>query len=184
MKRIFWVLCLAIAGLASLAACSVIRIQGRAAKDQHLDATDSQRLNGTFSMGLTDSTANFYERSLWMHFSSDTLSDPYNWKVKLAALHPKALQVSIYQNDSLVDEVRVKGRFHKGYFKTRRQFRANGIAGPLLWVLTEDFKHVGLTNENNLVVLNSGGSGFLLLVAIPMFAAGGGQFSNEYERLE
>lgn len=184
MKGIFWVVCLAIAGLASLASCSVIRVKGRAAKDQQLDATNYQQLNGTFSMGLTDSTANFYERPLWMHFSSDTLIDPHNWKVKLKAPHAKTLQVSIYQNDSLVDETRVKGRFHNGYFKTRRQFRANGIAGPLLWVLTEDFKYVGLTNENNLIVLNSGGSGFLLLVAIPMFAAGGGQFSNEYERLE
>ncbi|WKZ76300.1 MAG: hypothetical protein QY303_05245 [Vicingaceae bacterium] len=85
-------------------------------------------------------------------------------------------------NETVIDSLTIKGKYRKGYFKVRTEVKANFIAGPLLWVLAENTKYIGITNDNNLVILNSGGSGFLLLIAFPIFAASGGQTTIEYER--
>jgi hypothetical protein len=45
-------------------------------------------------------------------------------------------------------------------------------------------KYIGLTKENNLVILNSGNSGVMFALFFPVFAAGSGQFVNEYNRVE
>jgi hypothetical protein len=90
----------------------------------------------------------------------------------------------VLDNEFTIDSLTIKGKYRRGYFKVKRQWDASFIAGPLLWVLGDNFKYVGLTEENKLVIINSGSGGVMLLVAFPIFGAGSGQFENEYERIE
>ncbi len=78
----------------------------------------------------------------------------------------------------------IKGKYRRGYFKMKRQYSTNFIAGPLLWILGDNFKYLGLTKDNKLIIIDSGNGGVMLFVIFPIFGSGSGQFENEYERIK
>ncbi len=160
--------------------CSTVRFKDRIGKDVYLDADSFDKLNGDFKNSKTD-TINLH-RTLYNNFNYDTIYRQKDLIVNFTPIDKKRLKLKVLDNGIVIDSLTIKGKYRKGYFKTRTEIKANFIAGPLLWVLAENKKYIGLTNDNNLVILNSGGSGFLLLIAFPIFAAGGGQTTIEYER--
>ncbi len=56
--------------------------------------------------------------------------------------------------------------------------------GPLLWVLYYNRRCIGLSNQDNLVIINSGWSGMGIMVLFPVFADGEDQYQNEYLRIK
>lgn len=166
------------AALLFLSSCSTVNLKHRAGKDRPLTKTDFSALEGTFTNAAPDSVRSFYDRKLEDHFVDDSL---FCTSVRIRP-EEKRLHLDLYDGDSLVTTYSVKGRFKKGYFRTRRRAMTNFFAGPVLWVVAEDFKYVGVTKDNNLIVLNSGGSGLLMFFVVPLFAAGGGDFWDEYPR--
>lgn len=163
-----------------ICSCSTVRFNSRIDKDQYIDVNSFDKLSGNFKNSKDDTIYQF--RALYNNFNYDTLYRQKDLIVNFNPIDKNTIRLKVYGNETAVDSLTIKGKYRKGYFKVRRQVEANFIAGPLLWVLAENSKYIGLTKGNNLVVLNSGGSGFLLLIALPIFAAGGAQTNIEYER--
>lgn len=160
--------------------CSTVRLTNRNGKDKQLDVTSFDKLNGNYSNFTLDT--NHINRTLFNNFKYDSVYKQKNLIVALTTIDKKTISLKLLDNGKFVDSVTIKGNYRNGYFKIRRQWNTSFIAGPLLWILGDNLKYLGLTNENNLVIVNSGGGGVMLLIAIPVFAAGSGQFENEYVR--
>lgn len=166
----------ALCGLLLCCSCSTIQLKYRKGMDRPVSASDFSALEGSFSNAAPDTTRSFYVRELIHHFITDSIACTH------VSIRPetKRLHLDLYKGDSLLTTKTLKGRYRKGYFRTRRNVRAKFAVGPVLWVLSEEFKYVGVTNNRNLVVLNSGGGGVLLFFVIPLGGAGGGDFWGEY----
>ncbi len=160
--------------------CSTGRLKSRIGKDQHLDENSFDKLSGDFKNSKSDTVYSY--RTLYNNFNYDTIYRQQDLTVNFSPIDKNKIKLKVFDNETAIDSLTIKGRFRKGYFKVRRQVNANFIVGPLVWVLAENTKYIGLTKDNNIVIMNSGGSGFLLLIALPIFAAGGGQTEVEYER--
>jgi hypothetical protein len=159
--------------------CSTVRLKSRNGLDIHLDANSFDKLGGDYNNSKIDTN---FRRTLYSNFNYDTLNKQKDLIVSITPIDKNKIQLRLLANETAIDSLTIKGKYRKGYFKVRREVNAKFIAGPLLWVLAENTKYIGLTNDNNLVIIHSGGSGFLLLIAFPIFAAGGGQTEIEYER--
>lgn len=164
-----------------LPGCSSLKLANRCGKDIQLTSANFNQLKGVYSNTSLDTI--HFNRTLIGNFQFDTLfKQEKSSLVTIEPLDDKTININYFNADSNICALTVKGKFRKGYFKVKREWKVSFIAGPLLWILGENLNYVGLTSENNLVVVNSGGSGFLLLIAFPIFAAGAGQTEIEYER--
>ena len=162
--------------------CSTVNLVTRKEKDTQLNSADYLKLKGTYSNITIDQ--NYPDRTLFRNFRNDTLGKQKQYAVDIIPIDPKTLTLSLNNNGVLVKTLTLKGKYEKGYFKVKRNYRTKFIAGPLLWVFGEHLNYIGLTKENNLVVLESGGAGVLLLVVIPFFVAGGDKHDYEYRRIK
>ena len=91
---------------------------------------------------------------------------------------------NIPENETIIESLTIKAKYRSGYFKIKRQWNSSFIFGPLIWELGDNFKYLGVTKENKLVIIDSGNGGVMLLVAFPIMGAGGGQVEHEYERIK
>jgi len=160
--------------------CSTVRLKSRKGKDIHLDKSSFEKLSGDFKNSKND-TINF-RRTLYNNFSYDTVYRQKDLIVKITPIDKNKIKLKVIDNQYAIDSLTIKGKYRRGYFKMKRQWSTSFIAGPLLWILGDNLKYLGLTKENKLVIIDSGSGGVMLLVAFPIFGAGSGQFENEYER--
>ena len=172
-----------------VSSCSTVNLTARKGKDISLNSNDYLKLKGTYSNQSLDTNRFNFKRTLYENFTLDTLGRRQTgFYVDILPIDEKTLTVNLYRNDNLytqdelIKSVTLKGKFKSGYFKVKRQYPKKFIAGPLLWVFGEHLSCIGLTNENNIVVLDSGGAGVLLLVVVPIFVAGGDRHDYEYTR--
>ena len=160
--------------------CSTIRLKSRKGLDIHLDANSFDKLSGNFKNSKNDTIK--YHRTLYSNFVYDSLFRKKDLIVNINPIGKNKILLKVVDNQSVIDSLTIKGKYRRGYFKMRRQWSTSFIAGPLLWILGDNLKYLGLTKENKLVIIDSGSGGVMLLVAFPIFGAGSGQFENEYER--
>jgi len=160
--------------------CSTIRLKSRKGKDLHLDASFFNKLSGDFKNSKND-TINF-RKTLYNNFNYDTVYRQKDLIVNITPIDKHKIKLKVLDNETFIDSLTITGKYRRGYFKVRRQWSTSFIAGPLLWILGDNLKYIGLTKENKLVIIDSGSGGVMLLVAFPISAAGSGQFENEYER--
>jgi len=165
-----------------ICSCSTIKLKSRKGKDIHLDKSSFVALSGSFKNTKNDTLP--FQMELFSNFNYDTPYSQKNLIINFTPVDKHELKLKVFDNEFTVDSLTIKGTYRRGYFKVRRQWSASFIVGPLVWILGDNFKYIGLTNENNLVILNSGSGGVMLLVAFPIFGAGSGQFENEYERIK
>ena len=164
-----------------LCSCSIVRLNSRKELDIYLDTNTFDKINGNYKNKLNDSLN--YRRTVYSNFNYDSLFLQKDLIVNIRAIDKNNIALKLLDKASVVDSLTLKGKYSRGYFKTKRQWNADFIAGPLLWIIGDNFKYLGLTKENKLVVINSGSAGVMLLVLFPIFSAGSGQFENEYERV-
>lgn len=162
--------------------CSTITLKSREGLDQHVDYNSFEKLNGNYKNSKND-TVNSY-KSLYYNFKIDSLYQQKKLIVNLNVLDKNNIKIKLIDNERVIDSLIIKGKFRGGYFKIKRQWNTSFIAGPLLWILVDNIKYVGLTKANQLVIIDSGTGGIMLLVVFPIFAAESGQFENEYERIK
>ncbi len=160
--------------------CSTIRLKSRKGLDIHLDAKSFDKLSGNYKNSKND-TINF-RKTLYSNFNYDSLYKQKNLIVNFTPIDKNTIKLKVLDNETALDSLTIKGKYRRGYFKMRRQWSTSFIAGPLLWILGDNLKYIGLTKENKLVIIDSGSGGVMLLVVFPIFAAGSGQFENEYEQ--
>lgn len=172
-----------------IASCSTVNMTARNGKDIPLTSSDYLKLKGTFSNQSLDTNRFNFKRTLFENFTFDTLGRRQtDFYAEVLPVDEKTVTINLYRYDKLdiqdvlIKSMTLKGKFKRGYFKVKRQYVKKFIAGPFLWVFGEHQNYIGLTKENNLVILESGGSGVLLLVVLPFFVAGGDKHDYEYTR--
>jgi hypothetical protein len=165
-----------------ICSCSTIKLKGRNGKDKHLDKSSFDTLSGSFK-NTKNETVHF-QRTLCSNFDCDTVYSRKNLIINFTPIDQHEIKLKVLDNEFTIDSITIKGKYRRGYFKVRRQWSTSFIVGPLVWILGDNFKYIGLTNEDNLFILNSGSGGVMLFVAFPIFGAGSGQFENEYERIK
>ncbi len=164
--------------LISFSSCASVNFKERDGFDIKLNSSNYQQIKGNYSGIAAD-------KILPYNFQKD--KPPHenkNYKVAINPVDQKHLSLTLFDNEIMMKNVIVKGRYQNGYFKLKRKWNASFVIGPLIWVLGSAVKHIGLTNENNLVVINSGGGGVMLLILFPIFGANGAQYEIEYKRVE
>lgn len=160
--------------------CSTIRLQGRKGLDRPMDGNNFLYLSGDFKNMNTDTIRAC--KTLFGNFSNGNNCYENQRRVNITVIDKNNLELKKIDHNIVVGSVIIKGKFRHGYFKMKRQWVANFHVGPLLWVLGDNIKYIGITKENNLVILDSGSGGILFLVVLPIFAADNGPFIYEYER--
>jgi hypothetical protein len=165
--------------------CRTIDLSSRNGKDLELNSTNYQQLSGTFSNtnAATDSSR-YFHRTLMGNFENDSIYSRKGLSAVLLPVSPKTLSLKIYSKDSLISSLTLKGKYKSGHFKVRRRFTSSFISGPLFWVLAASFNYIGLTKENNLVILNSGGVGALFITILPIAVTGADQSENTFQRIK
>ena len=168
--------------IVTFCSCSSIHLTNRIA-DRQLDANSFQELNGTYLNKALDTIP--LGSTLFAHFKNIKYEPKYPRKyasVTLTTIDMKTLGVKLLNNDTIVDSLIVKGKYKEGYFKVRRRWLANFFAGALIWGIGDDFKYLGLTKENNLIILNSSDA-VMFITAVPVFIFSG-EFEDEYVRVK
>ena len=163
-----------------ICSCSTIRLKSRKGLDIHLDANSFNKLSGNFKNSNNDTIK--FHRTLYSNSDYDSLYRKKDLIVNITPIDKNKILLKVIDNQYIIDSLTIKGRYRSGYFRMKRQWSTSFIAGPLLWILGDNLKYLGLTKENKLVIIDSGSGGVMLLVAFPIFGAGSGQFENEYER--
>lgn len=161
----------------SLCACSNIRLNKRKGLDLHLEKRNYLQLSGTYQ-NISSS-----KRTCYGLFKEDSLFRKHDYTIKLVPINKNKLLIKLVDSPFEIDSVLLKGKLRRGYFKIKPQWQVQGIAGPFLWILSDQVTYVGLNKENKLVTLDSGYGGVMFLLAFPVMANGTGQIVNEYERI-
>ena len=159
-----------------LSSCTSVKLSQRSGKDLQLTEANFQQLAGTYLYPATDSVR--------MHQQAGRNSHTSPHSIRIRPIDARTLELAVWNATEPIESQIVKGRYRRGYFKMRHQWHAKMVFGPLLWVLSEQQRYLGLTRENELVMLNSGGSGWLLLVAWPIMVAGGPKMQQVYKRAD
>lgn len=165
-----------------LASCSTVNLNNRKGKDVALSKDSYHQLEGVFYNGTIDSLPKRY--SLYSQLKYDTTHQPQHLEVRVTPIDAESIRFELLENNKVIDTLKINGKYHKGYFKAKRNRNTTFIAGPLLWIISDDFKCLGLSNSSNLVVVNSGGSGIMWFTILPIYSAGRGQSETEHARIK
>lgn len=160
--------------------CSSIKLESRIGLDIQLNANSFDKLNGDYKNSNQDTSKS--NKSLYNNFNYDSIYKQKHLIVNFTSIDKHKIKIKVLDKETVIDSLTLKGKYRRGYFKIKRQWSTSFLAGPLLWMLAEDLKYLGLTKENKLVIIDSGGGGVMLFIAFPIFAAGHGQFENVYEQ--
>jgi hypothetical protein len=153
-------------------------------KDVRLNAKNSKQLNGRFSNSFIGATINYNKPLLTSTHPSSKIEES-KYIVDIEIFDKKTLDIKLYSKDSLIKTSRIVGKFRGGYFRVKPEREHKFIAGPLLWILRNTGGYsVGLSEKNNLVIVESGGIGILFITIMPVFAAGSADTLTEYLRLK
>jgi hypothetical protein len=165
-----------------ICSCSTIRLKSRKGKDIHLDVSSIDKINGDYKNSNSDSL--YFQSTLYNNFNDNTIYRKNELQINIEALDKHHIKLRVFDNETIIDSLTIKGKYRRGYFKIKRQWNSSFIFGPLIWELGDNFKYLGVTKENKLVIIDSGNGGVMLLVAFPIMGAGGGQVEHEYERIK
>lgn len=162
-----------------------MRWKAREGKDRLLGANDFASFNGMYTNLPTDT--GHLQQTLFCLFTKseqDTICKEKNRRVQIIANSAQKLTLSLDSNGTILKSLVLKGKYKKGYFKVKRQLSVNGLLGPLFWVYGSNISYVGLTKENDIIVLNSGGIGILFILVMPISVSGADQQNLVYKRVQ
>lgn len=162
--------------------CSTVNLTNRKGKDAQLSESSYHQLEGVFQNGTIDSLPKRY--ALYSQLKYDTAHQFEHLKVRVTPIDASSIRFELLENDEVLDSLTLEGKFRGGYFKANKKRNVNFIAGPLLWIVSDNFKCLGLTKGGDMVMINSGGSGIMWLVILPIFSASAGQSETEHARIK
>ena len=140
------------------------------------------KINGDYKNSNSDTL--YFQSTLYNKFNDNTIYRKNELQINIEALDKHHIKLRVFDNETIIDSLTIKGKYRRGYFKIKRQWNSSFIFGPLIWELGDNFKYLGVTKEYKLVIIDSGNGGVMLLVALPIMGAGGGQVEHEYERIK
>ena len=162
-----------------LYSCRSIDLSSRRGKDYSSNSTNISILNGIY-INSPDSASDLY--SAWQRLDNKTLSIPNDSYIQIKVLSERKLQATLLSQNKSIDEKILKGKNKKGYFVLRNRYKAKLNFGPFLWTFAGFKIYLGVTKENNLILLESN-AGTTIVLILPVFPAGDRHFF-EYRRKE
>lgn len=162
--------------------CSTINLTNRKGKDAQLSESSYHQLEGVFQNGTIDSLPKRY--ALYSQLKYDTAHQFEHLKVRVTPIDASSIRFELLENDEVLDSLTLEGKYRRGYFKAKKKRNVNFIAGPLLWIVSDSFKCLGITKGGDMVIINSGGSGIMWFIILPVFVANAGQSETEYSRIK
>lgn len=162
--------------------CSSVRLNNRKDSDIYLDANSYNKIGGNYNNLKVDTIKSY--RSLYSNFNFDSIYKQKNIIINFDPINKNTINLKVINNGKAIDSLSIKGKYRRGYFKMRRNWNINFIAGPFLWIINDNIKYLGLSKDDNLIILNSGSGGVMMLVAFPIFATQSTPFENEYIRIK
>jgi hypothetical protein len=167
--------------LLSFFSCSTIDKIDRGNKDYALDNTNHSKLTGIYSNKNIESTWSIYEMLYDRKLFHQKLNND-SILVGLKIVNDNKLELSFFKNKSCIKTVKLKGKYENGYFLVNARFGLLSPFFPLLWGPGIYNMSIGITKNDDLVVLESHG-GASIFVIVPFFA-GGGESDVEFRRVE
>jgi len=160
---------------------STIYLIKRDVTDLNLNKTNYRKLKGRYSNSCIchsyskELTSLIYsERKLKKKFNIDSLT------LQINPIDEKSLELMFFNKDSLLETKILKGKYENGYFSARTIHRIEGLF-PLLWGPADQNMSFGITEQNNLVILESHG-GLAILVIAPIWG-NNDQKAHEFKRI-
>ncbi len=148
----------------TLFSCSSIGLKGRRDKDVSITSENSGLLLGSYFMVDT------------FHNANDTIS------IIIDSINRNSIFYSFSDSSKQIKKGTFKGHFKKGYFRVKKEYNFTFLFGPLLYLIQDDYRYIGLSKNGELVQVKTYPGGVLLLIAIPVGAAGGGQYEEIFKR--
>lgn len=177
-RQIIFLICILL-----LYSCYTVNVAARRDKDINLTTADTSKLRGSFSALPIDTSWNARQRDGLAYMFFDTLAPTK--ETTTVMIEPKGehtLVLHLKKDSVYLRTIKLKGRYDDGYFKLRKRLKAKFVFGPLLWVLYGGQTCIGLTKENNLVVLYSKSAGSTMFLVLPIFVAGAEPSEGQYLR--
>ena len=121
--------------------------------------------------------------SLWQRINNKTVDTDTSARryVELKVVSETKLIATFLSNNKIIEEKILRGKYGKGYFILKSRYKASFKFGPLLWGLAGFKIFLGVTRENNLILLESNG-GTAMFFLLPIFPASEHHFL-EYKRI-
>lgn len=171
--------------LLCLSSCSTISKIDRTGLDIYIEDTNYYKINGKFSnIGnfrsgpVSGSVYNIFYAAKTFHKRIDNNIT----SVTIKAINEKKIELSFLQGDSILKKKILRGKFENGYFSVNTGYSILNPLFPVLWGPTNYKRILGITKNNDLVILDTRNAIVVLLV-IPFWGAGGDSY-NEFMRFE
>lgn len=154
-----------------LASCQSVRPLEKKRIDVILSNDNIKKFNGTYKCGLDSSNNNLY--SFWqrIHNAKTTIDTLVNSRIEIETLSFSRLKVSLSRHERVIDSIILIGKVKKGYFVLKNRFKIASEVGPLLWGIGGFKIHMGLTQDNDLVLFESK-MGMAIVLLLPLFVSG------------
>ncbi len=168
-----------------LSSCSTINKINRTGMDIYIDNTNYYKINGKYCNKGTKQTgpvSGFVYDIFYGYKTFHKRIDNTTATVTIKAINEKKIELCFLQKDSVLKRTLLKGKFENGYFSVNTRYSLINPFFPLLWGPTNYKRIIGITKNNDLVILDTRNAIVVFLV-IPFWGAGGDSY-NEFKRLE
>lgn len=161
--------------------CATTNSIDRTGKDVFLDSSNYRQLNGVYSnINMTDgfSVYDVFHKYKTIHkkINNDRVV------VSVNVVSQKKNEMRFMQENICVKKMRLRGQFENGYFSANPRCSILNPLFPVLWGPAYYKREIGISSNNNLVILDSRGA-LVFFLAIP-FWVDGNENANEYYRFE
>lgn len=168
-----------------LSSCSTISKIDRTGMDIYIDDTSYSKINGKYSnisINQSGQVSNSVYDIIFNYKTFKKRIDNITATVTIKAINKKKIELCFLQEDSILKRLLLRGKFENGYFSANTRYGLLNPLFPLLWGPANYKKVIGITKNNDLVILHISNAIILFLV-IPITGSGGDR-CNEYIRLE
>ena len=164
--------------------CStVVSLKTRNEKqDVALNTKNYKQLNGTFLNNPVKTRG--ASQTVLSGIGKDKLWEQKGDFVTFSSINKRKIKYSLYAADSiLINNGTLKGKYKDGYFKIRPQWKKELDLGIFIWTIEDHTTYIGLTKENNLIIVRAEPVWYVFAMVIPVWAGGqNGQNDGEYQR--
>jgi hypothetical protein len=164
-----------------LSSCSTISKIDRAGKDYNIDNKSFERINGRYNNRNTQSNWTIYDMLYDRRLFHKKLKND-SVVVVIKAINAKKLELSFVKGNTCFRKQKLRGHYENGYFSVNAKFGFLSPLFPILWGPGTYNMSIGISKNDNLVILESHGGTAIFLV-IPFFASGS-EGDYEFKRLE
>lgn len=168
-----------------LSSCSSVKNSIAKNPIQEIKTQNIYKLNGIYKNVSLEPNTKF--TSLWS-ILNHKIEEVQNFeklkvKINIDKNDNRLINISLLDNDEVIDSKILKGKVDKGYYLLKNQIKLKMLVFIIVWGIGNSSVKIGLSEKNELVVLSKT-EGVGLILFFPGFASGGGLREYRFERIE